>query len=442
MAREIAEAELQSWFEENSRHQMIGNYIVNDDVLATTPKWQRKGMRESERARMEALDKARKVYTALGDAQYLSGNRSISDEGHTQLRPDLIMISPDAHYILVELKTRKVAERQGIQELLAYSAAMKIQLPFINEFMFVIVARYWDTLLSFSVRSLIMDGKHVLPLLLEFSRNGEIQLRIQQALFDLDTSEPYDPFYAMVPHTLATMVYQTPPADLSEVWSSTKTRRDVEVYFRRLAFQISAECQTVRQSGFVMVWKYMAGQSSECFNLTVVTVNQFWKYSEHLSNEIVLDRDIPATGINRVKQNAAKEARDEIYSRSLGIENSFNELEDIFLSAEAWQAEASLYAQSSLSFDLLVRHSDPEEEERIRKSGAIQQFEYGGVNNLASLMQEIEKVRFVQINLLATFGDIADFLRERNIQSRWIYLNLADFQGMMKDFRTKKLSET
>lgn len=100
------------------------------------------------------------------------------------------------HYLLVELKTRREAELQGIQEPPAYSAAMKTQLTFINEFMFIIVARYWDPLLTFSVRSLIMDGKHVLPLLLGFGRNDEIELCIQQTLFAIDTSELYDPYYA------------------------------------------------------------------------------------------------------------------------------------------------------------------------------------------------------------------------------------------------------
>lgn len=59
MAGDIPEAELQHWFEEKSRQQVIGNYIVNSDVLETAPKLQRRGMREGERARTEALEKAR-----------------------------------------------------------------------------------------------------------------------------------------------------------------------------------------------------------------------------------------------------------------------------------------------------------------------------------------------------------------------------------------------
>lgn len=127
---DIAEADLQIWFEDKSRKQTIVDYIVNHDELNTLPKWERQGIQESERVRLWGLDNAKKVFDRLSYAKHISGNRSIADKGHTQLRPDLILISEDANYILVELKTRKETERQAVQELLAYSAAMKMQLPF------------------------------------------------------------------------------------------------------------------------------------------------------------------------------------------------------------------------------------------------------------------------------------------------------------------------
>lgn len=185
-------------------------------------------------------------------------------------------------------------------------------------------------------------------------------------------------------------------------------RDDVVCYFRCLASRISAECRSVRQSSFVMVRKHKFVRSFECISLSVVTINQFWKYSEHFISKMVLDRDSRAE-INRLMQNAAKAARKEIYSRSAGTGDSIDELEDIFLSAEVWKAEASQYAQSHLPFDLLFRHHDPEEEERIRQSGVIQSFEYSGASNLISLMREKEKNRLEQIVFLVTFGDSADF---------------------------------
>ncbi|MGP2960921.1 hypothetical protein ACTVM6_24110, partial [Serratia bockelmannii] len=437
MVQDIAEAELQSWFEEKSRQGLLHDYIVNPDVLSTKPKWQRKGIRENERTQMDRLDKARKVYEALGNVQYVAGNRSISTVDHTQMRPDLIMISPGAHYLLVELKTRKGAERQGVQELLAYSTAIKMQLPFINEFMFIIVASHWDTLLKFSVRSMIIDGKYVLPLVLKLGQDNEFQLYIYQALFDIETSEPYDPFFAMVPHTLATTVSRS-----NEVRGLLSTRKLVKKYFEGMAFKITDDCQRAKQSGLVMVWSDGVGLLSECISLTVLTVNQFWKYSEHLDSEMVLNRNISTTGIGRVKQNVAQTLREEIYSRPLPEGDKLDiELEEIFRSAEAWQTEADIYPQSSLSFDLLNRHSNPETEEYIiGGNGAIQSFEYGSDNNLAALLRRMQEHRLGQICILLTFGDMKDFLRENNIKVLRSTPNLATFQKVMENFQSYKLA--
>lgn len=436
MAGEIAEADLQRWFEEKSRQQEIANFIVNAEVLNTIPKWQRKDLQASERARLAGIDKAKKVFNGLLNARYLSGNRSVSVKGHTQLRPDLIMITEDANYVLVELKTRKETERQAVQELLAYSAAMKMQLPFTNEFMFIVVAFHWDTLLKFSVQSLIMDGKFVLPLALELCRNGAYQLRIQQSLFDFGVNESYDPYYAMVPHTRATAV----PRYRGNDYNASKAIRRVERYFRNLAFEIAADCRKAKQSGFIILWRNEFGLSSDIISLTVATVNQFWEYSEHLHGGIALQRDVAISGIKRVQQNAAKILRDEIYAQSDVKREMFDELEDIFLSAEAWQVEASLYAQSSFSFDLLERHIDHVEEDAIKETGVIQQFEHGGSNNLNSLLLQMGEIRFLKIEMLLTFGDLTDFLHKKNSSYLWLHPDFTTFKGLMDDFRNHKLS--
>lgn len=64
-------------------------------------------MKNRDRIRISGLDNAKKVLEGLRYANHLSGNRSVSDKGHTQLRPDLILISQDANYLLVELKPAK-----------------------------------------------------------------------------------------------------------------------------------------------------------------------------------------------------------------------------------------------------------------------------------------------------------------------------------------------
>lgn len=439
MEREITEAELQRWFEDKANMKAIGNYIENAHELETIPKWQRQGMCESELARMEALDKARKVYDALENAQYLAGNRSIADKGHTQLRPDLIMVSQDAHYLLVELKTRKETERQAVQELLAYSAAMKMQLPFLNEFMFIIVARCWDTLLTFSVRSLIMDGKHVLPLALEFGADGEFRFRILHELFDIKFSVPYDPFYAMVPETLAVSLPREPD-NWSLRHSLRQTKLDIQNYFRRMASRIEAECRRGNQSGFVMIWSDFENYQYECINLTVVTVNQFWKYSEHLSSDVVVTLNAPTSGVERVKQKVAQSLREKIFSRPSFSDEVLDELEEQFRSMEAYQAEARLYAQSSLSIDLLERNCDKEEEQRIEQTGFIQSFEFGGSGNLAVLLKCMSHSP-VWIWRLSTYGDMADFLRIKSTAPVLSHLRFELFHKILEDFRASKSDE-
>lgn len=442
LAAAITESELQIWFEEKSRQRVIGNYIVNCDELKTVPKSGRRGLNASVRAQMEALDKARKIYEMLEYAEHLSGNRNIASKGHTQLRPDLIMISPDGHYLLVELKTLKGTERQAVQELLAYSAAMKMQLPFVNEFMYIIVANHWDTLLSFSVRSLIMDGKHVLPLSLEIDSDGEFSLHVEHTLFEMRFSEPYDPFYAMIPATLATTVYKKYSSgfDSRILYIQNQQKNEVINYFREMAHQIAYECRCAKQSGFVMVWSNKESTGSECISLTVVTVNQYWKYNESIGNEVVLDRGIiPEAGVKRVNHNAAKASRQEIHTQYLHTGDITDELDAMFLSAEAWQAEANLHAQSSLSWDLIDRHSIPEKQKGIIERGYIQGFDHGGENNLKQLLCQMQGYKFGIVKFLDVFGDMADFLRERRPAKKFIPMNLRTFVNIMNDFRAIKL---
>lgn len=439
MAENISEADLQKWFEDKSRQQMIVDFIVNQSELDTIPKSQRYGMKDSERVRLQGLDNARKVLERLRDAKHLSGNRSVSDKGYTQMRPDLILISEDANYMLVELKTNKEAERQAVQELLAYSTAMKIQLPFTNEFMFIIVAFHWGTLLRFSVKSLILDGKLVLPLGVELGHNGEYQLRILKSLFDSDFNVSYDPFYAMVPHTLATNIYLEDNKGNFQYTDEVRSR--VKQYFRRMAVGITTECRKSQQSGFVILWKNFLGYRSDIISLTVVTVNQFWQYSEHNSDNLIRNKYISNNGIKRVQQNAADLMYDEVYARADFKDEILNDLNSAFLEAEAYQAEASLYAQSSLSSDLIERYRyiDHREEEAIRETGLIQQFESGGENNLKSLLSGMQNLRCVQIELLSAFGDVGDFLRQKNLDHVLRNINFATFQKIMESFQTSKL---
>lgn len=435
MAINIAEKDLQDWFVDKARKQTIADFIINSDVLDTIQNFQQKPTKESERMRLLGLNNARKVYDRLSNAKYLSGNLSVSDKGHKQLRPDLVLISEDANYLLVELKTRKGTERQAVQELLAYSAAMKMQLPFINEFIFIIVALHWDTLLTFSVQSLIMDGKLVLPLILELDQNDDYQLRIHHSIFNIKPESPYDPFLAMVPHTIATTIY----GNVNEP-RSFRARNYTLNYFRYLSNLISSDCRKTKQSGFTLLARSQFNRQSICLGLTVVTVNQFWEYSEHHSSGIYPNRDISKRGMRRVHQNAAKQIHDEFYCKPIEKDDMYRELEDVFLSAEASQAEASLYAQSSLSFDLLQRYTSLEREKFIQQTGFIQSFELAGLNNLKELLSDMQLHRPTHIDILSTFGDVTDFLLEKSLGISLLDIEFCYFQKLMEDFQSSMLN--
>ena len=157
------------------------------------------------------------------------------------MRPDLLLITDGAHPIIVELKAKPEAERQGIQELLAYGANLKMQMPHLNEPMFLIVAKDWDNLLSFGVRSLLIDGKRILPMLWRQTSPGKFVLSIMLELFELDLAQSFDPLYAMLPCTLA-----------ASRLGNIGAQRGYD-YLVKLQDQIAEEARRMHQCGFVLI---------------------------------------------------------------------------------------------------------------------------------------------------------------------------------------------
>ncbi|MFX7796830.1 hypothetical protein ABTK29_18405, partial [Acinetobacter baumannii] len=72
----------------------------------------------------------------------------------------------------------------------------------VNDFIYIIVANDWGTLLSYGVRAMMMDGKHVLPVQCSQTASG-FSLRINLELFEFQYVRPYLPGYALSPATLA-----------------------------------------------------------------------------------------------------------------------------------------------------------------------------------------------------------------------------------------------
>jgi hypothetical protein len=272
-SNEIPEPELQKWFKKVTHDRTLCEHITGVDELEARAD-KKDAPRVTEAVTREGLIRALRIYHVLADADHLFENRSVAAPGLSQLRPDLVLTSDSGHYVLIELKTMRGPERQGVQELLAYSASIKMQAPYVNDFMFIIVARYWDNLLAHATRALIMDGKHVLPLQVsekERSTNGarDFSLSIRRDLFEFNFVQFFDPWYAMVPAEIG--VYRPR-------WTS-----NVDNYLRGVAQQALYDAIRLNQTGFAFFWiKRDPTASTELACATLVTVNQHWREGDDL----------------------------------------------------------------------------------------------------------------------------------------------------------------
>ncbi|MGI8463890.1 hypothetical protein [Pectobacterium punjabense] len=431
----ISESELQKWFELRSREQNICEKIVNIEELNKKTPYIKEYYRESERTKKEGLYRAKEVYNALFDSKHLSGNLNISTADSTQMRPDLTLISPDANYILVELKTEKKAERQTVQELLAYSAAIKIQRQFMNEFMFVIVASHWDTLLTAAVQAMIMDEKKILPL--KVSRcpdRNEFELYINIEVFDFIFSKPYDPFKAMHTYTKATTIYDIRKHNKEYI----TTRSIVCNYLKEIAIGIKKECKKINQSGFVVFFSDKKSDS-ERLCITVATVNENWRYNEQAGDSQFTISDDVNEGIAKVHRNEVKRKRKEILKDSSLDPENMNY--DPFLISDAYSEEEALYSQSSLSVNMLFKESNYLTEKIISKSNSnnIQGFEFGSSINLKQFLHN--ESPYSNIEGLYAFGDLEDFLYKKDNFKIWHHANFcfSFFNDLIIEFRKSKI---
>lgn len=435
----IPEKQLQKWFEDKAEKRSIKEYIFNSSFLNVIPMSQRRNLPKSERFRLIALDNAKLVYDRLEHARYISGDRSVSVEGESQLRPDIIIITDEANCILIELKTNRDAERQTVHELLGYSTAIKSQLPYLNEHMFIIVAHHWSILLQQAVKSLIMDGKLVLPLSFNVSQDAEYQLHIKECLFCLDKKSTYNPSYAMVPHSIAISLYYSHPDQTTPYRGSCRSKNNIINYLRHLALRILYECRKIRQSGFVILWRNLKSKNYETISLTVVTVNQFWEHSESTPSHMIFNRQSNATGISRLQHRAATRAGKKILDnyKKDGLNDESDDLDFLFINSDIHVAQAELYPKSSMSFDLLWRFRDIAWQDKIIDPRFSQSFEYGGHVNLKAFLREVKEIGHVSIEHLGVFGDVCDFFEDKNIHPNIIKFDYFSFLELMDEFCTK-----
>lgn len=394
----VKEAELQNWFVNAAKNGAIYNSIMNLHSLSARVEELKKSNLETERTTRNAFINAKKVCDLLCEADYLIENKNISPPDVNAMRPDLVLFSDSANYILIELKTQSGPERQGIQELLAYSAAIKMQMPYLNDFVYIVVAAKWDTLLCHGARSIIMDDKLVLPLQCEISDSGDFVLKIRLDLLEFSFIQHYDPAYAMVPAILAA------PANARR---ALKTRN----YFRSLAYKVGIDCRRLNQSGFVFMWtNSYTGCDPEIISLTLVTVNQHWSVSEHLPGEYQRPSLGQKKGFGGVLHQQAK-------MRSRAASNG-DQLDDVLASCRAYEAIKSVYPQSTLSYDLLDQHRLPQQESDMHKNlDIVGAFEITEVQNLSILLKIMRSEWApIWIEFILVFGEFADFIRQSHIR--------------------------
>ncbi|EIF31952.1 hypothetical protein BCh11DRAFT_07508 [Burkholderia sp. Ch1-1] len=428
----IPESELQDWLTEKAERGEFIDYIENVSDLRDTLWHRERGERANVQSSKDAAQRALSICRMLADAEPFTANMSIAPAGQKQMRPDLTLLADSGNYILVELKTKKHSERQGVQELLAYSAAMRLQHPHVNEFVYVLVARRWDELLRFSVLSLIIDGKYVLPL--QCRRHGEkdFLFHIRTDLFDYDTSPFYLPTYALTPYTLAVSTTRGP----------RRANDRLTAYFEDVAQKAVDECQRVGQSGFALIWSNPMSRTDEILSLTLATVNQNWRHSEHTPGECRHLGFEEPTRLDKIFDRQAKAIRRETLK---SVKDQGRRPDDL---DKAWANERtlSLRSDSGLSGDLIEKYRNRDKEDEFRsKDGNHLSFDSESVQNLSVFLQYLYHNAILAYGRLIgfkAFGDLADYVWTGDAAGDVLYpKKLWSFFELMECFEWHKLKK-
>ena len=389
----VPEQQLLQWFEQAVAQNRLDSAIRNQDELdqrlvalhacpLTTNSISRKG-----------LSHAKDICNLLKEADQLSSNNSVALAEYNQMRPDLVLFTESAEYLLVELKTRSAPERQSTQELLAYSAAIKMAMPYVNDFVYIIVAGAWNTLLSFSTRALILDGKRVLPLKWTLLPKGDFALDVRLDLFEFNFIQPYDPYYAMETSTFA--VARPLPFP---IW--------LDKYFRSLMNKLVQECGRRQQSGFAIIWAVPEPHlSSEILSITLATVNQHWLKNENSPGDVMFQSIGKPTSITGLIYKKSKAAYKRITANASD--------DDFWTQADAAEAVRRLYPQNSLSYELIERNRDRGWELEITVKRQITgDFEQGGDGNLNHFTMMLQAELDARLVDFIPFGELHDFARQ------------------------------
>jgi hypothetical protein len=394
----IPEAKLQQWFEQAVEDNILADAIQNIAQLEERLRQLQVDGKVTDQVAREGLRNALDIYRHLHEAETLSANESIALQGYSQMRPDLVLHTSSAHYVLVELKTRSGPERQGVQELLAYSAAIKMAMPYVNDMLYIIVANSWDALLQFSVRSLILDGKRVLPLQWTSSTDGGFKFKVRLDLFQFDFVQQYDPFYAL---SAATFACTRPKHTVARVSN----------YFGQHAAAALADCRRMQQCGFILIWsRIWPDDDGFTQNTTLLTLNQHWRESEYLPADFEEATEYRALGIVRVIHKQVEQICTPLLT---GSDDGDIDIYRINLAADE---RSRRFPQNGASYEILQRRRNKAREEQLKaRDKRIHDFETGDFANLKRfadmLTQEADCIR---VQHFVPFGEFEDFARQEN----------------------------
>ncbi|BEV72622.1 hypothetical protein THUN1379_21040 [Paludibacterium sp. THUN1379] len=268
----MKESDLQIWFEERLADETLHKHITNENSLLQ--RW-----RNLNESRLEAefrtrvwVNRALKALNALCNSDKILANQSMHVPGEPQKRPDFLLQSHSGEYTLVELKANRGAERQGIQELLAYSAELHQQVPFLVGVFLVMVARDWDELLTKASKGALLTGAYLLPLRVLGDLDRGIRLEINLDILRAPAPTPIYAPHALTPYILAR--YTKNAGDTSR----TVKRLD------SLSQQVRAKCKEVAQTGFVCVWCAQSNQNDPfIIGITLFSADPNWMFGDDAS---------------------------------------------------------------------------------------------------------------------------------------------------------------
>lgn len=416
----IPESELQLWFERAAKESEIAGAIQNMPQLQDKLTGLNANFKVTDRIAREGLQNALDICSHLHEIEPLSANESIALEGFSQMRPDLVLHTSSAHYVLVELKTRPGPERQGVQELLAYSAAIKMQMPYVNETLYIIVAQAWDTLLSFSVRALIMDGKRVLPLQWCRSAPRRFEFTIRLDLFEYDFVHSYDPFYALS----------------ASIFACSRPNFDgpfVSAYFGWHATCAVADCKRMEQCRFLLSWSSERDGEVGLMSTALLTLNQHWTESEYLPSHYRMEQPEMKPGIVRVINRQAQKANMAVWADA--GETNDEDGPDIARINTAAYAYSRKFPQNSVSYEILERRRIAPWEQNLKsKDARVNGFEIVDFMNLKRLLEMLTSLHSMRVEFFEPFGELEDFVR-RYERSPW---DVDEIVTMLSSFREHK----